>query len=84
MLNKFSPMEPRTYQYKFYSYLNKAYIKKSHFHALRHTFASQLIEAGVDIKVVSQLLGHSSVKITYDTYVHTSLERAFSAVQTLV
>lgn len=53
-------------------------------HALRHTFASQLIEANVDIKVVSQLLGHSSVKITYDTYVHTSLDRAFSAVQTLV
>lgn len=53
-------------------------------HALRHTFASQLIEANVDIKIVSQLLGHSSVKITYDTYVHTSLDRAFSAVQTLV
>ena len=41
--NKFSPMEPRTYQYKFYSYLNKAYIKKSHFHALRHTFATNCI-----------------------------------------
>ena len=49
-------------------------------HALRHTFASNLINAGVDIKVVSQLLGHSSVKITYDTYVHTDLSRAFSAV----
>lgn len=44
-------------------------------HALRHTFASNLINAGVDIKVVSQLLGHSSVKITYDTYVHTDLSR---------
>ncbi len=52
-------------------------------HALRHTFASNLINAGVDIKVVSQLLGHSSVKITYDTYVHTDLSRAFSAVTKL-
>ncbi len=52
-------------------------------HALRHTFATKLIRAGVDIKVVSQLLGHSSVKITYDTYVHTDLTRAVSAVRAL-
>lgn len=52
-------------------------------HALRHTFASNLIKAGVDIKIVSQLLGHSSVKITYDTYVHTDLSSAFSAVRKL-
>lgn len=58
-------------------------IKPVTIHALRHTFATQLIRANVDIKVVSQLLGHSSVKITYDTYVHTDLDRAFSAVQSL-
>ena len=52
-------------------------------HALRHTFATNLIKANVDIKVVSQLLGHSSVKITYDTYVHTDLKRAASAVMAL-
>ena len=52
-------------------------------HALRHTFASNLIKANVDIKVVSQLMGHSSVKITYDTYVHTDLRRAASAVMAL-
>lgn len=58
-------------------------IKPVTIHALRHTFATQLIKANVDIKIVSQLLGHSSVKITYDTYVHTDLDRAFSAVQSL-
>ena len=58
-------------------------IKPVTVHALRHTFATRLIKAKVDIKVVSKLLGHSSVKITYDTYVHTDLDRAFSAVQTL-
>ncbi len=52
-------------------------------HALRHTFASNLIKAGVDIKIVSQLLGHSSIKITYDTYVHTDLSSAFLAVRKL-
>lgn len=52
-------------------------------HALRHTFASNLIKANIDVKVVSQLLGHSSVKITYDTYVHTDIKRAASAVMVL-
>ncbi len=52
-------------------------------HALRHTFATDLLDRGVDIKIVSQLLGHSSVKITYDTYVHTDISKAFSAVEWL-
>lgn len=52
-------------------------------HSFRHTFASNLIQAGVDIKVVSQLLGHNSVKITYDTYVHTNLNNAIDAVNQL-
>ena len=49
-------------------------------HSFRHTFATNLIQAGVDVKVVSQLLGHSSVKITYDTYVHMGVDRAVEAV----
>ena len=67
-------MEPRTYQYKFYSYLNKAYIKKSHFHALRHTFATNCISNGADVKSVSEMLGHSNVNITLNKYVHPSMD----------
>lgn len=74
VLNKFSPMEPRTYQYKFYSYLDKAYIKKSHFHALRHTFATNCISNGADVKSVSEMLGHSNVNITLNKYVHPSMD----------
>lgn len=50
-------------------------------HSFRHTFATNLVQAGVDVKVVSQLLGHSSVKITYDTYVHMGVDRAIEAVK---
>ena len=50
-------------------------------HSFRHTFATNLIQAGVDVKVVSQLLGHSPVKITYDTYVHMGVDRAIEAVK---
>ncbi|MBE6570604.1 MAG: site-specific integrase [Ruminococcaceae bacterium] len=39
-------------------------------HILRHTFASMLFAKGVEGKMISKLLGHSSVKITYDIYVH--------------
>ena len=52
-------------------------------HSFRHTVATNLIQAGVDVKVVSQLLGHSSVKITYDTYVHMGVDRAIEAVKRL-
>ena len=39
-------------------------------HTLRHTFASLLIKKGVDIKIVSEILGHKDVSFTYNIYVH--------------
>ena len=50
-------------------------------HALRHTFGSILIRNGVDIKVVSEILGHTSVKFTYDKYIHVINEQKMNAVQ---
>lgn len=41
-------------------------------HALRHTHAVHLIEAGANIKYVSERLGHASIKITADTYLHVT------------
>jgi integrase len=41
-------------------------------HALRHTHAVHLLEAGANIKYVSERLGHKSVKITADTYLHVT------------
>jgi len=52
------------------------------FHDLRHSFASRLIEAGVDIITVKELLGHSSVKIT-ERYTHTRGELKRRAVEKL-
>lgn len=45
-------------------------IKSKGLHALRHTFGSMLLSKGVDIKVISKVLGHSTVKFTYDRYIH--------------
>lgn len=69
-----SPMDPRTYQYKFHIYLNKAGISRKNFHILRHTFATNCISSGADVKSVSELLGHSSVAITLNKYVHPAMD----------
>ena len=49
-------------------------------HTLRHTFASMLFNNGCSVKVVSELLGHSSTKITEDTYIHIINEVKASAI----
>ena len=48
--------------------------KKPTIHDLRHTFATELLRNGADIKTVSKVLGHASVSITLDLYVHKSDE----------
>lgn len=67
-------LDPRTFQYRFKNYLKKADIASINFHALRHTFATRCIEFGMDVKTLSEILGHSNVNITLNTYVHTSIE----------
>ena len=52
-------------------------------HALRHTFATLLLKNRVDIKTVSELLGHSDVSITYNTYIHVIREQKAEAVGSL-
>lgn len=52
-------------------------------HALRHTFATLLLANGTDIKLVSELLGHADVGITYNTYIHVLKEQKAKAVASL-
>lgn len=70
----YKPMEPRTYQYRYKRYLREAGIRESNFHVLRHTFATQCVGLGFDVKSLSEILGHSSVSITMNKYVHPTLE----------
>lgn len=65
-------VEPRNYQYNFKEILKKSKIKRYKFHTLRHTFATNCIEAGMDIKSLSEILGHADVSITLNIYVHSS------------
>ena len=67
-------VSPRTFEYRFHATLKKHHIQDIHFHGLRHTFATRCIERSVDIKSLSQILGHTSEAITLKTYAHSSLD----------
>ena len=68
-------IEPRTMQNHFKKYLAESEVECANFHSLRHTFATRCVEIGFEIKTLSEILGHSSVKITLDKYVHSSMEQ---------
>ena len=67
-------VEPRLLQNRFAKAAKECGLENAHFHTLRHTFATRCIEAGVDVKTLSEILGHSDVKTTLNRYVHSSLE----------
>lgn len=68
------PVEPRTLRYRFKQLLKRAGVRDVCFHTLRHTFATECTEKGVEAKVVSEVLGHSGITITLQRYVHLSTE----------
>ena len=75
--------DPRTYQLHYKKYLQECGLRYRNFHALRHTFATRCIEKNIDIKSLSEILGHSSVNITLNRYVHSSMEQKRSQIEKL-
>ena len=69
------PAEPRNFRRSIRVYLLRAQVPPVHPHALRHTFATLCLQAGCDIKTLSELLGHSNAAVTLQRYVHTSLNQ---------
>lgn len=67
-------LDPRTMQYRFKKILKEAGVDGRNFHALRHTFATNCMENGMDAKALSELLGHSDVRLTLNRYVHPTMD----------
>ena len=61
-------------QNRFKKVLKECSIDPVNYHVLRHTFATRCIELGFDVKSLSEILGHSTVNITMNRYVHPSME----------
>lgn len=68
------PVFVRSYQRTFELLLIKLHIPHKGFHSLRHTFATRAIECGMDIKTLSEILGHKNPAITLNRYAHSLIE----------
>ena len=67
-------IEPNTMERRFKAVLKKCGLPPATFHVLRHTFATRCVEAGVDPKCLSVILGHADVSVTFNRYVHPTME----------
>ncbi len=67
-------ISPRTFEYRYHRIMTTYQMPYINFHALRHSFATRCVECGVDIKSLSEILGHANVSVTLNTYVHSSME----------
>lgn len=80
-----TPMEPRSLSDWTSRYLKRLGVKQVlKFHAIRHTFATRLIDGGADIKSVSAIMGHSNVTTTMNLYVHPSAESKSRAINKII
>jgi len=68
------PIHPERVTKLFREAIQQAKLPRIRFHDLRHTHATLGLEAGIPVKVISQRLGHSSTRITQDTYQHVLRE----------
>lgn len=76
-------IEPRTYRNYFTKILKSLNLRHFKYHALRHTFASNLISLKIDYKTVSELLGHSNISLTLNLYVHPSNQDKLECIDIL-
>ena len=67
----------------FYQILSAINLKKVGVHTLRHTFATMLFNNGCEVKVVSDLLGHSNTKITENIYIHLIQQQKVKAIKSI-
>jgi len=74
------PIDPRAFQKLYKKILIKAGAPDRKFHAIRHTFATRALELNVDIKTISDILGHSNVSITMNIYAHSLMEQKKIAI----
>ena len=73
--NAEKPVEPRCYRKSIQIYLRQAAVRKVRPHTLRHTFATTCLQAGCDIKTLSEFLGHANPNVTLQRYVHSNLRQ---------
>ncbi|GAA4554231.1 tyrosine-type recombinase/integrase [Streptomyces collinus] len=74
-----TPIEPRNLNRSFEALCVRAGVRRVRFHDLRHTCASLLHEQGADARMIMEVLGHSSIRVTMDIYTFVRLDSQRSA-----
>lgn len=77
------PVHYKTISKVLYRAAKKAGISHVNLHALRHTFATRGLEKGIELKVMQELLGHSTITMTADIYSHVLPEKKREAIKKL-
>ena len=75
--------DPRTYQYRFKRYLRECSLQYRSFHTCRHAFATRCVEVGMDVKSLSEMLGHANINTTLNLYVHSSMNQKRTQIEML-
>lgn len=78
-----NPHNPRNVFTYFQRKLAKAGLPPMRFHDLRHSYASLLVTQGVDVRTLSELMGHSQITVTLSIYTHSTVARKHEAVRSL-
>lgn len=73
----------RSYQRSFELLLKRLHIAHKGFHALRHTFATRALECGMDVKTLSEILGHKNSQITLNRYAHSLMDHKIDVMNKL-
>ena len=77
------PLRPRNIQNKLDAILDRAGLSHKSTHVFRHTYASKLFAKGIDVKIVSDLLGHADVRTTYNTYIKLIKQQKAQAMDSI-
>ncbi len=76
-----SPLSPKVFYNQYKTLLDRAGLESISLHALRHTAATLMLEAGIPAKTVQEILGHSSISTTLDVYGHVTPKMQNDAAQ---
>jgi integrase len=78
-----SPLDPTNLTRRFGRLLSRAGLRRIRFHDLRHSTATLLLEQGVELVVIKELLGHAHIGVTAGVYAHVRLHLQRDAIDTL-
>ncbi|WP_372481863.1 tyrosine-type recombinase/integrase [Streptomyces fuscigenes] len=77
------PLDPSSVTQRFHTLLDHAGLRRTRFHDLRRTCATPLLEQGVELVTIKELLGHAHIAVSAEAYAHVRLRLQHQAIEAL-